>query len=215
MLSGILSRDKGSGDKSKKKEDGDKDEREGGKRVHTSMIFKPQEGKTQTLQSEWLLTNPGAREEKFEPWLGEVSANSGTGAVVREKMNSYNMQCLPAEGCDLKTGKRRDLRRYLPAYMIFAGSYMQSLLFNAGFFIKGNQTQTSWKRRFFCTRAGLLLFFKSDPSTQPPGVVVLPQGCVPLQGCHVALPMDFRRSFAWKRKGVSGYELKLAHRCTD
>ena len=27
------------------------------------------------------------------------------------------------------------------------------------------------------------------------------------------MPMDFRRSFAWKpRKGVSGYELKLGHR---
>ena len=31
-------------------------------------------------------------------------------------------------------------------------------------------------------RAGLLLFFKDDPSLQPPGVAVLPQGAVPLEG---------------------------------
>ena len=82
-----------------------------------------------------------------------------------------------------------------------------------GFFIKSNQAQSSWKRRFFVVQGGLLLFFKDDPSLQPPGVAVLPQGAVPLQHCDLSLPMDFRRSFAWKpRKGVSGFELKLSHR---
>jgi hypothetical protein len=84
----------------------------------------------------------------------------------------------------------------------------------AGFFIKSNQAQSTWKRRFFVARAGLLVFFKDDPSRQPPGVATIPQGAVPLRGCHVALPEDFRRSFAWKpRKGVTGFELKLGHRC--
>jgi hypothetical protein len=83
----------------------------------------------------------------------------------------------------------------------------------AGFFVKANQAQNSWKRRFFVVRAGMLVFFKDDPAKQPPGVATIPQGAVPLQGCEAAMPMDFARSFSTKpRKGVTGFELKLTHR---
>jgi hypothetical protein len=76
--------------------------------VQTAMNFPEQR-----LRAEWLLANPGAQEEKFEPWLhdgagsGAVSergSERGSGAGRRELMNSYNMQRLPPEPFVSKQG---------------------------------------------------------------------------------------------------------------
>lgn len=63
-----------------------------------------------------------------------------------------------------------------------------------------------------------MVFFKSDPGLQPPGVAVVPQCAVPLESSEASLPSNFRRSFSVKpRKPLTGYEvrgfeMKLSHR---
>ena len=64
--------------------------------MHTAMTFDGSK-----IRSEWMLTNPGSREEKFEPWI--YFDDEGK-KEKREKMNSYNMQRLPAEKYPLKEG---------------------------------------------------------------------------------------------------------------
>lgn len=66
--------------------------------VHTAMQFSNQ------LRTEWVVTNPGANEEKVEPWLYDGVANK------REKLNSYNMQRLPHEPYNTKEGDCCELR---------------------------------------------------------------------------------------------------------
>jgi hypothetical protein len=61
--------------------------------MHTAMTFEGSQ-----LRSEWILANPGAKEEKFEPWVLDGAAGT------REQMNSYNMLRLPPEDVPSKEG---------------------------------------------------------------------------------------------------------------
>lgn len=68
--------------------------------VHIAMSFKGSDTHT-PMRSEWVLINPGAKEEKFQPW---ISFAEGAGQK-RELLNSYNMQRLPTENYPLKEGE--------------------------------------------------------------------------------------------------------------
>lgn len=104
--------------KHKKGKGGVKEEGEDGQ-VHTAMSFEEQSN-GDGVRCEWVLTNPGAKEEKFEPWISfaqdaaavtiaaaaAASSSSATQAVrTRQPLNSYNMQRLPAESYPLKEGE--------------------------------------------------------------------------------------------------------------
>jgi hypothetical protein len=82
----------GNGDKSNNKSVQKQQRGGGGSMVHTAMFF------DNDMRAEWLLSNPGAKEEKIEPWLFD-------GVGRREKLNSYNMQRLPGEPLPSKEGE--------------------------------------------------------------------------------------------------------------
>ena len=107
----------------KQKQKTKKDRGEEAGLVHTAMSFEEEHGggeggSSSAVRSEWVLLNPGGREEKFEPWISFVqdaaavpaaastsTSLTSTSSRTRQPLNSYNMQRLPAESWPLKEGE--------------------------------------------------------------------------------------------------------------